>query len=256
MKRIKILTITLFATTLLFGEETSFQVGDTSRVLFIGNSYTYFWNLPQHVSLMAESKGIPLMARQSTAGGSTLGNHWKDEKGLRSRDILSSDAFDIVIIQDHSMRTINAPDSLHFYGEKLGQMIKDQGAEVYLYMTWARQWDPYMIKPIEEQYKNLAEQLGATIVPVGLAWKEALRLRPGIPLFDSDGSHPSPSGTYLTACVFFTALTGESPIGLPERLVTEDKAGEKLYINIQSKEDALFYQKVAHEVVLNHLDKE
>ncbi|MEO0877848.1 MAG: hypothetical protein AAFY48_24865, partial [Bacteroidota bacterium] len=51
------------------------------------------------------------------------------------------------------------------------------------------------------------------------------------------------------ACVVFGALTGESPVGLPHRIVSTDQDGEKLYLNIQSKEDALFCQKVAQEVL-------
>ena len=68
-------------------------------------------------------------------------------------------------------------------------------------------------------------------------------------LFDPDGSHPSPLGTYLNACVFFNILTGESPVGLPNRLITTDKDGEKLYLTIQSKEEAAICQKVAEQVV-------
>jgi hypothetical protein len=44
-------------------------------------------------------------------------------------------------------------------------------------------------------------------------------------------------------------LTGQSPIGLPERLKDKDKDGETIYLNILSPEDALFYQKVADEII-------
>lgn len=33
-------------------------------------------------------------------------------------------------------------------------------------------------------------------------------------LYQEDGSHPSPEGTYLVACVLYAVLTGESPVGL------------------------------------------
>ena len=60
---------------------------------------------------------------------------------------------------------------------------------------------------------------------------------------------PSSLGTYLTACVFYGILTGQSPIGLPHRLESEDAYGEHLYLNIQSTENALFCQKVADEII-------
>ena len=44
--------------------------------------------------------------------------------------------------------------------------------------------------------------------PVGDAWERSLAERPAIVLHDADGSHPSPAGTYLAACVFYAVLTG------------------------------------------------
>ena len=219
------------------------------NVLFVGNSYTYFWNLPQTVEAMAKAMDVPLTARQSTSGGVNLGQHWRGERELASQTLIQTGDFDVVILQDHSMRAIQAPDSLLYYGQLFGQLARDNGAEPYVYMTWARQWDPYIQEPIAEKYTELAEGLAAGLIPVGKAWERARSLRPGLPLFDPDGSHPSPTGTYLTACVIFGKLTGVSPIGLPHRLTTTDRNGEKLYLNFQSKEDALFCQKVAAEVL-------
>jgi hypothetical protein len=214
----------------------------------VGNSYTYFWNLPQQLNAMAEAKNVPLKAYQSTAGGTNLGQHWRGEKNLRSKEIIQEKTFDAIIIQDHSMRSIEAPDSLMYFGKKITALIRSRGAQPYLYMTWARIWDPYMQDPIQQAYEALGKETGAQVVPVGLAWQKARQLRPDLDLYDPDGSHPSPLGTYLTACVFFSSLTGESPVGLPNRLITTDKDGEKLYLNIQLEEDALFCQKVAEDI--------
>jgi hypothetical protein len=219
------------------------------RVLFVGNSYTYFWNLPQHVHLLAASQDINLLTRQSTSGGTHLGQHWRGEKNLRSRELIQTGDYDIVVIQDHSLRAIEYPDSLLFYGQKFNEIIRATGARPYLYMTWARSWDPYMQQEITDRYTELAEQIGAVIVPVGPAWARARELRPDLELYDPDDSHPNPTGTYLAACVFYGVLTGQSPVGLPHRLRTTDADGEPLYLNIQSPEDAQFCQKVAAEII-------
>lgn len=218
-------------------------------VLFVGNSYTYFWNLPQTVEAMGEAMEVPLVARQSTSGGVNLGQHWRGEKELESQALIQTGQFDMVILQDHSMRAIEAPDSLLHYGQLFGQLAREHDTSPYVYMTWARQWDPYMQAPIAEKYTELAKELEAELIPVGKAWERARTLRPDLPLFDPDGSHPSPTGTYLTACVIFGKLTGVSPVGIPHRITTTDRNGEKLYLNIQSKTDALFCQKVAAEVL-------
>jgi len=224
------------------------------EVLFIGNSYTYFWNLPQTVQAMAEAKGIEMTTRQSTSGGVHWGHHWRGERKLNTRQLLQENNFEAVILQNHSKSTINRLDSMLHFGQLLNREIKTKSGQVFLYLTWAREWDPYMQKEITDGYYQLAKRINASIVPVGPAWDRARQLRPGFPLYDADGSHPSPLGTYLSACVFYGVLTGQSPVGLPNRLISEDKDGEKLYLTIQSSEDALFCQKVAEEIINQMVD--
>ena len=224
------------------------------KVLFVGNSYTYFWNLPQTVQAMAAEKKIDLITRQSTSGGAHWGHHWRGEKKLKTKEIIKKGDFDAIVLQDHSMSAINRVDSMFHFGQRLNNLGKKQGAQMYLYMTWAREWNPYMQPTIIEKYTKLAENLNARIVPVGPAWERARQLRPGFPLYDDDGSHPSPLGTYLTACVFFGILTNQSPVGLSHRFVSYDKNGEQLYLTIQSKENALFCQKVAEEIINQLVD--
>ena len=228
---------------------TSAQDKSNQKILFAGNSYTYFWNLPQHVSAMAESQQVDLTAQQSTSGGASLGHHWRGERGLKTIEKINKGNFDIVVLQDHSRRSIDHPDSLLLFGKKFGDLIKKSGAQPYVYMTWAREWDPFMQKTITEKYIALAEKINARIVPVGPAWQRARELRPNLNLYDKDGSHPNSTGTYLAACVFYGVITNQSPVGLPHRLISKDENGEKLYLNILSLNDAIFLQKVAEEVI-------
>jgi len=219
------------------------------KVLFIGNSYTYFWNLSETVEIMSQEMGHAITSNHSTAGGVNLGQHWREENGLSSKTIIESGEYDIIILQDHSMRTIEHPDSLKIFGQKLNQSIQFSGATCYLYMTWAREWDPNMQETITKEYSALAKDIAATIVPVGPAWERARQLRPKLKLYDNDGSHPSSLGTYLTACVFYGLINKTSPVGLNHRIISTDKKGEPFYLNIQSKHDALFCQKVAAEIL-------
>lgn len=215
------------------------------RVLFIGNSYTYFWNLPQTVEAMSEQGSVYLNTRQSTEGGVNLSQHWRSKKQLGTMAMLDEHEYDIVVLQDHSMQAIKRPDSLQHYGKLFAELCKEKNAKVFLYMTWSRKWDPFMIEDIASEYEKLAESTGAVLVPVGLAWSLSIKERPNLDLYDVDETHPSPEGTYLNACVFYGALTGQSPVGLPERIIGKDSKGDKLYLNIQSEENALFLQRVA-----------
>ena len=48
------------------------------------------------------------------------------------------------------------------------------------------------------------------LVPVGAAWWDARRARPGLDLW-ADDNHPNRAGSYLAACVFYAEFTGRDP---------------------------------------------
>lgn len=248
-KFVLLLGFVFFTTINLLAQNTT-----PKKVLFVGNSYTYFWNLPQTVQAMAKANKVNLTTRQSTSGGVHWGHHWRGERQLNTQTIIKEGDFDAIVLQNHSMSAINRVDSMFHYGQRLSKLGKQKGAQIFLYMTWAREWDPYMQAIITKEYTRLAEKLNARIVPVGPAWERARQLRPGFPLYDEDRSHPSALGTYLTACVFYGIFTNQSPVGLPQRLTAYDKDGEKIYLTIQSKENALFCQKVAAEIINELID--
>ncbi|MCF8289830.1 MAG: hypothetical protein K9I31_06445 [Chitinophagaceae bacterium] len=184
---------------------------DTLRVLFVGNSYIYYNNLPQMVSLLSDSLNTKLICKKSTYGGSTLGDHWNSRKGLRTREILEQEKFDIVIIQDNSMWPLEHADSVSMFGKLFCDLIKSKNATPYIYNTWSREATPQTQPAINKVYEDLAMQTNSVIVPVGSIWAEAKAQKPTTQLYVSDGSHPSPMGTFLIALCFVKKITGVLP---------------------------------------------
>ena len=217
---------------------------DTVRVLFIGNSYTYFWNLPQVLSAMGESQGVPMIVRQSTVGGSNLEQHWKRERDTQSRDLIENGNWDYVVMNNHSMSTIDTPDEFDEYGENFVELIKAKGAKPVFYMTWARKGKPEMQNTITKGYTALAERTKSNVVPVGLIWMKSIESRPDVDLYFPDGSHPSPEGTYLNALVFFKFFTRKNTADISHRLTRIDKDGETMYLAILMKETADYFQEL------------
>ena len=62
---------------------------DTIRVLFIGNSYIYYNNLAQMISLISDSLDTKLICTKSTIGSATLGEHWNGLRGLKSKELIT-----------------------------------------------------------------------------------------------------------------------------------------------------------------------
>jgi hypothetical protein len=201
------------------------------------------------IGLITDSLDTKIICRKSTAGGATLGEHWRGEKNLRSQGLIKQGRYDIVVIQDNSMWPLQHKDSVLLYGKLFCDQIKESGARPYLYNTWARQKTPETQPLINEVYRELAASNQAELIPVGSCWAKAREWNHDINLFHIDGSHPSPLGTFLTALCYVKKIAGK----LPERFATVynyiDKDGETFRIMQVSEADINFCVKVVNEIM-------
>src|SRR5262245_43473534 len=66
------------------------------KVLFIGNSYTYYNNLPRVLVELAVAGGHPApTTRMIVPGGTTLHEHWDNES---TRNALTDERWDFVVL--------------------------------------------------------------------------------------------------------------------------------------------------------------
>lgn len=231
----KVLTLSLFL-SILIGIRAQ---EDTTRVLFVGNSFTYFYNLPQVVSAMGASQNVILESRQSTVGGSTLEHHWNEERGTVTKQKIKDGHWDYIVFNNHSMSTISRPDSFMEYSRKFAEYSRAHGAEPIFMMTWGYKSNPLMIDHISNKYQQLGEETKADIIPCGLIIDKTRKWRPDLELFFDD-KHPSYIGTYLLGLTFFKYFTRTSTENIPDRLTTTDHNGEKLYLMFMHSEDSKF----------------
>ena len=197
-----------------------------TRVLFVGNSYTYYNSLPQMVEELAQAAGQEIEYRAFTRGGSTL-LELELHPELRS---LLNEKWDYVVLQEHSTQgfsawngELNVNDPIYFLqGARLiAQRVNK--AKIILYSTWARKNHPEFQPHLDYGYMLASREINAAIAPaaiapVGRAWA-AVREQPSAPeLFVADGSHPSPAGSYLSACVLMRTIFAHPCTGLPTTL--------------------------------------
>ena len=229
----------------------SAQQSKTDKVLFVGNSFTFYFNLPLVVESMAAEKGIPLDVFQSTAGGASLKDHWNGNKKLFTRSLIQKKSFSKVVLQDYSTNPVmKTEESMRFF-KKFITLLNKKDVEIYLYGTWPV---PLMdgkkypgIDPIQEALKPL-ESKNITIVPVGTAFRLFQKEYPNISLFTSDNKHPSPVGVYLASCVFLKVMTGVSPEGLFRRFDRKDESGKKVFLGMVEKSDAKKCQAIVDKI--------
>jgi hypothetical protein len=193
------------------------------RVLFIGNSYTYNNNLPAQLRALAHSAtpAVPLETRTVARPGVRLQQHWERGEALAA---LRQGPWDYVVLQEQSTlgllliegrHEVNDPDrAFHPYARRFAEEARKVGAQPLFLLTWARRDTPESQARLTQAYMSVAREIGASIIPAGLAWARVRQEHPDIPLYHQDGSHPSPAGSYLTACALYATLTGRSPVGL------------------------------------------
>jgi hypothetical protein len=182
------------------------------KVLFIGNSFTARNDLPGLIARLAEARGKELRHRLISAGGAALRQHWNAGEALKA---IKEGAYDSVVLQEQSTLPVKNSRRMHENVRLFDEAIKAAGARTVLYMTWARQNAPESQEAITDAYAGIGGELGATVVPVGLAWQRFLSQHDQPALHDKDQSHPTLAGSYLAACVFLAVLYEESPVGIP-----------------------------------------
>lgn len=203
------------------------------RVLLVGNSFMYYnCGVGGYISGIAKDKKTKLTTAMATIGGAGL--DWHDVKSyLRPNGLLSystlndgsnklifnnypgGKVFDAVVLQDNSQGPIH-PELKKFFEKYAAIHSKDiraTGAEPVFLMTWAYADRPEMTKQLADATIKVANDNKAMVIPVGLAFANALKDRPDLKLTVADNRHPTAAGSYLEGAVIFAALTKSSPEG-------------------------------------------
>ena len=256
MKRIPVFTWCLI---LLLFLSTAAEGQKPLKVTFLGNSLTYWHDLPEMIKDMAEAAGDKIEVESYTQGGWTFYKHANSPESYQK--IIETKP-DIVVIQGNSKDA-----SFHWWRvnmmypsvRKLTEMIETSGARPMLYLTYAN-WGggekcleefnaKFCSMPFEGYYDfqdtiiagfmEIAEELDIAVAPVGVAWKEVLMDGQLSTLWVNDNVHPSIAGAYLTTCVFYAAIFKKSPVGIK-------------YYSIVPEWRARYLQKVAARIVLEN----
>ena len=226
------------------------QIDTPKRVLFVGNSYFYYSGsvhfYTRRIALAADPAWAkPFQYKAATIAGSPLSHH-NIEHLTTPGKLGVKEPWEVVILAGESTDVLSDETRAAFRRSviEFNEVIRKRGATTALYMTHAhvkpsRFASPDMMRRIEEMYVSVGNEVGALVIPSGLAFEEAYRRRPDIKLHqDYDGTHPTELGVYLAACTVYASLYGKSPVGN-----TYD------YYGRVSKEDAAFLQAVAEDTV-------
>ena len=245
---IKLFVAILYLFSCLAGQDKNKE-----NILFIGNSFTFYWNLPLVVEAMANERNYNYDITQSTASGSSLKDHWFENDELKSKTLIATGRYDRVVLQDYSLNPLQNLVESQMYFTDFIEWVKANNGTPYIYATWMykgisnNNYD--VVDPIQDALQPIADKTGAVMVPIDQAFRTIQKRHPNIPIFMSDNKHPSPVGTYLAACFYFRIFTGESPLGLARRYERKDENGKKIFLGMVEKSSAKICQEIVDEIL-------
>ena len=192
------------------------------HVLFIGNSYTEANNLPDMVQQVARSAGRDITYASNTPGACTFSTHCNNN----SMNLIRQGGWDVIVLQEQSQLPSFPQNQVETQCLPFAKCLTDSAiaynpdVKVMFYMTWGRKNGddgnaPYfpvlgtyegMDSMLCLRYMQMKEDNDAFVCPVGRVWRQIRFLHPEIELYDADGSHPSPAGSYAAACAFYAMI--------------------------------------------------
>jgi hypothetical protein len=147
--------------------------------------------------------------------GFTLENHWNEGEAVAK---IRNGDWDVVVLQAQSVEPVERTASYFKFVRLFNSEIRRVGARTVLHLGWARKeiGNPLELQPCWTQATlEIAREVGAGVVPVGLAWMQSLSSFPELILYGPDGNHATLAGSYLAACTYYAALFEKSPVGQP-----------------------------------------
>ena len=182
------------------------------KVLFIGNSHTFYNDMPQIFKNICDEKGKDVEVAMQAFGGKTYGWHYGQMTELRFA--LMHGGFDYIIMQQAAHSPCPAKEETLADGGKIIELARKCGVTPIQTMPWAEKRDPDHQKGMYDIYNTLSEMYGVKLAYAGNVFEDVFYNHPEIDMYWKDGEHASPYGSYTIAMSVYAAIFGESVKGL------------------------------------------
>ena len=177
------------------------------KLLFIGNSHTYYNSLPDTVYRLLEATGLKPHVTALAEGGKGLAQHVASPSVALN---IRCGRYDAVIAQDRA--SMFDPVSFRESAKNLKEMATRAGSRFYLYMPWAGKNNRDAQHAMTEAHLAFCHANGCFFAPVGEVFGRILQNEEPDLLYREDGKHATPVGSYLAAVTIFYTITGRKRV--------------------------------------------
>jgi len=177
------------------------------KLLFIGNSHTYYNALPETVRRLLEITGQKSHVTMLSVGGKGLTYHASDPTALFN---IRCGGYDAVIVQDRA--TGFDPIAFRDAAKTLKDLTEKAGARFFLYMPWAARDNRAAQAPMTEAYHAFCRVNSCAFAPAGEVFSRLLLTQAPETLYRDDGNHATALGSYAAAVTVFYVITGRKRV--------------------------------------------
>ena len=196
-------------------------VTDSKRMLFVGNSFTYYYGSAFMLKEIARSEGHQIDAIISVKGSQEFSEHLKLE---RTQEAIARGNFDYAFLQDASPNPA-------IYADKQTALILNSSRQIndltlqyspLCKIMYEREWSypkedyrgygsydkyDYMLMKGAQMLTEQLKEYNVTFSPIGLGFRVARG--EGISLLHTDNHHPNRAGAYLKSCINYLMIYGK-----------------------------------------------
>ena len=177
------------------------------KLLFIGNSHTYYNSFPETVQRLFEATGQKLHVTMLAVGGKSLSYHATSHNVMFN---VRCGGYDMVIAQERGGGF--EPSAFREGAKAIKEMADKAGAGFYLYMPWAGRDNRAAQRAMTDAYQDFSRANKCFFAPVGEVFGKLLQTEDAELLYREDGNHATPFGSYVAAVTVFYTLTGRKRI--------------------------------------------
>ena len=178
------------------------------KLLFIGNSHTFYNAMPQTVQELFAAVGQKVHITMLAAAGKGLSYHATSQNAAFN---VRYGGYDLVIAQEKVSGF--EPGAFRDSAKILKSMCDDAGAAFYLYMPWTARGERAAQCEMTDVYQSFCRENGCFFAPAGEVFAKLLAT-PAVAdkLYREDNKHASAFGSYVAALTVFYTVTGRKRI--------------------------------------------
>jgi hypothetical protein len=173
------------------------------KILFVGNSLTYYNDLPSLVAKVGKDRGVEIKTDMIAYPNYALEDHWNDGA---MQTLIATKKYDFVVVQQGPSSQADGRAMLLDYGARIKSLCITHNAKLAFFMVWPAFANYSTFDGVIKNYGDAAAATSSLLCPVGKLWKDHFQATGDYSYYGPDMFHPSLKGSENAALIIFKTL--------------------------------------------------